>query len=167
MTHSKLGLLVLTNENISQKPLIAKGNESPLGLESSLPTEEDFTNQMQVWQKRLRLSDWEVQLRVCRLNEMPSPDCVGAIIMYGERKVAVLKMLAPNDIPLLDDSFIDKEPYNYDMTIVHELLHLHFFPFQVDDETPAGMAQEQAINCISRALVQACASPIVQPPMGE
>ncbi len=117
--------------------------------------EKLFTQQMRLWQSRLRLQDWGVSLQVCRLSEMPSPDCVGSVAVYEERKEAHISVLAPQDLPLLEGKHLVVEDFNYAVTIVHELLHLHFAPFQESDETPKGVAQEQAINCISAALVRA------------
>jgi hypothetical protein len=114
-----------------------------------------FNAQMRVWQTRLRLQDWGVSLHVCRLSEMPSPDCIGSIAVYEERKEASMSILSPQDLPLLEGKHLVVEDFNYAVTIVHELLHLHFAPFQESDETPKGIAQEQAINCISAALVSA------------
>lgn len=126
-----------------------------------------FDTQMRVWQSRLRLQDWGVALHVCRLSEMPTPDCIGAIAVYEERKEARMSILAPQDLPLLEGKHLVVEDFNYEVTIVHELLHLHFASFQEDDETPKGVAQEQAINCISAALVRAYhPEQIVSRPLG-
>ena len=113
------------------------------------------------WQKRLRLADWHVVVKLCRLNEM-GRDCVGCIFVYNESKDAVMMVLSPLDLPLVSEHF-SQEERNYDLTIVHELLHLHFAPFQEDDTTPKGVAQEQAINCISQALVSAYSKKPVAP----
>ena len=78
-------------------------------------------------------------------------------------------LLSPMDLPLISSEEYIKENANYDLTIVHELLHLHFAPFQESDDTPKGVAQEQAINCISQAIIRGYTGkvPTPAPPVGE
>ena len=52
----------------------------------------------ELWQQKLRLQDWNVEVKLCRLNELPE-DSIASIQHYTERKDAVLKVLAPIDIP--------------------------------------------------------------------
>lgn len=113
-----------------------------------------------MWQKKLYLQDWTVQVKLCRLNEMPDRDCVGAITCYSERKDAILQLLAPIDIPLLAHDYLHEEVMNFDLTIVHELLHLHVNPFQRPADTAEGVAQEQMINALSRAFIAAHSAPV-------
>ena len=108
-----------------------------------------------MWQKKLYLQDWTVKVRLCRLNEMPGKDCVGAITCYSKCKDAILQLLAPIDLPLLAKDYMDGEVMNFDLTIVHELLHLHVNPFERPIETAEGVAQEQMINMLSRAFIAA------------
>ena len=121
--------------------------------------------QCKVWQRRLRLSDWHVTVKLCRLREM-GDKCVGSIRSFLESKDATMYLLSPIDLPLICSDEYLEESSNYDLTIVHELLHLHFAPFQSDDdESPAGIAQEQAVNCISQALINAYTKKHTQSPM--
>lgn len=87
---------------------------------------------------------------------------IGMTKVYEESKDAIMQLLSPLDFPLLSEHF-SAEQTNYDVTIVHELLHLHFAPFQEDDETPKGIAQEQAINCISATIVAAYGKNVCPP----
>lgn len=154
------------NESISPrqstKGSVPSSGSDPSALESDekevlAVAPADFEALLQaetlMWQKKLYLQDWTVQVKLCRLNEMPDEDCVGAITCYSERKDAILQLLAPIDLPLLARDYLYEEVMNFDLTIVHELLHLHVNPFQRPPDTAEGVAQEQMINALSRAFI--------------
>jgi hypothetical protein len=107
-----------------------------------------------LWQKKLRLQDWNVKVSLCRLHEMPDRDCLGFIAPVLDRKDAHMSLLSPLDVMLLPNQFIGGEEINYGLTLVHELLHLHTWPFAQGLTEQETIAEEQAINAISRALVQ-------------
>lgn len=73
------------------------------------------------WQKRLRLTDWDI---VIRPNAMPDnfvlQSCVGECEFQEVSKTAVIRILRP-------DGYGDRVmPFNFEKTLVHELLHLKF-----------------------------------------
>ena len=102
------------------------------------------------WQGVLRLRDWDVKIRMKRARDM-----TGASIVQGHCswvlpiKTALITLLDPIDYPTDTEWGQDTEK-----TIVHELLHLQFAPF---DDFPAGsphdIAVEQAIELIAAALI--------------
>lgn len=122
---------------------------------------DDFTTlleaQVTVWQKRLRLQDWNVEVKLCRWNDMPQ-EAVAAIEYFEERKDARMHLLAPCDIPLVANRFLGDEASNYDISIVHELLHLHLIPLSDYENQTKRVAEEQVINALSRMIVGAYAS---------
>ena len=117
------------------------------------------------WQAKLRLQDWNVTVVLCRLNEMPkNPKCggdsdVGCTMIYESSKDAIIYLLAPIDFPGMIAEPLMNDRTNYDITLVHELMHLHFQPFEEPDESPKGIMQEQVINVLSRAIVEAHTKP--------
>lgn len=111
------------------------------------------------WQRQLYLRDWNVRVKVVRQADMPSPDAIGYIFSVLERKDAQLFLLSPLDVHTLADRFYDHEESNYTLTIVHELLHLHFAPVTQRANEIEQIAEEQAINAISRCLVGGVAYP--------
>ena len=117
--------------------------------------EELLYERCEYWKKVLRLQDWNVDIEVRRKHEMADPHCIGCIRIFDEGKDAKIHLLSPVDLVTVEEAFIDHEELNYDITLVHELLHLHFQPFAEDDSTYKGICQEQAINILSRALVAA------------
>lgn len=98
------------------------------------------------WQKILRLQDWDVKLIVDRERNFIGGDSQGECSWVLEKKQAFIKILDPVDFP---DS---KWEQDSEETLVHELLHLHFAPFNAEDGTLEDVAQEQAISAIAGAL---------------
>lgn len=122
-------------------------------MASSVATEADgraLTELCAEWQKRLRLMDWLVTVRYRRADDMPLANKGGCCSWKITLKAAVVDVLDPVDYPA-DSHFLQ----DVEVTVVHELLHLHIAPFVADDDTPEDIAQEQAIECIAQALVKA------------
>src|SRR5687768_14532970 len=96
------------------------------------------------WQKRLRVQDWRIDLRVCRVYDMPRDGVSGYIEMVEERKEAIIYIIDPRDV----------QPSNFpnptEVTLVHELLHLLIEPCWDRAKEVEG---EQAVELIAQALV--------------
>lgn len=99
------------------------------------------------WQKRLRLQDWVVKCRIAR-NKEGLEKVQGNCTWVLTKKMATILVLDPLDYP--DDTM---HPQDMEQTLVHELLHLHFCPFDDESNTPKEIAIEQAVDCIAFALV--------------
>lgn len=98
------------------------------------------------WQKLLRLQDWDVIPKIVRREKMTlggQGECQWGL----ERKEATIRLIGPIDYP--DDCSREQDQ---ELTLVHELLHLHFAPFSADGGSKE-VAQEQVIQCIAQALV--------------
>lgn len=117
----------------------------------STPTQTELESLLAEWQKRLRLRDWTVRIKRVRVHEISIPGTDGTCTWGLETKRAIVEILDPIDYP--------PSRFGYDQdvekTIVHELLHLHFAPFATQDGGPFDVAQEQAIDLIAGALVDA------------
>ncbi|MHC5779681.1 hypothetical protein [Nostoc sp.] len=100
----------------------------------------------QEWQQILRLMDWDVSVNIVSYEEMPE-GVEGECQFVINNKTANIKLIKPEGYP-----FDALRPYDMEQTLVHELLHLHFAPFNIDTGLKA-TSQEQAINAIARALV--------------
>lgn len=65
------------------------------------------------------------------------------------KRMATIRILDPVDYP---DGLA--EPQDMELSLVHELLHIHLFPLFADREEEMRMiAEEQAIEAISRGLI--------------
>jgi hypothetical protein len=114
-----------------------------------LLTEKQLQERCTYWQKVLRLQDWEVFVFVSRERNFLSPKSQGECEWVIGTKHASIRILDPADYPP-NESF----PQDMERILVHELLHLHFAPF--DNSEVGSMednAQEQAIESIASGLV--------------
>lgn len=118
-----------------------------------LPLDETvLAARCEYWQRVLRLQDWDVRLDIARMADLG----VGTL---GECDPSAVKRQAK--ITLLDERdlgpqkfWFDGESWDWEITLVHELLHLHLHDVVGKDyQTPAGLAAERAIHAISKALV--------------
>ncbi len=100
-------------------------------------TQSELAHVTRLWQKRLRLKDWEVKPILRTMEEQG--DTLGQIFP-DEVKNAILHIRE------------DQE----ESTVVHELLHLHILPFSDGDESePNHDARETAINLLADCFVRA------------
>lgn len=165
-------MLPLTSEEapvlVGSPALVANEQESleASASESNAPDfdpeifEKLLQHECHRWQQKLRLQDWNVKVRLCRLNEMPEQDCLASITPTLERKDALMKVLTPMDVQLIDGYLQNDEGINYGLTLVHELLHLHLWPFTQNQTATELVAEEQAVNALSRCIVAAYAHKI-------
>ena len=115
-----------------------------------LITQEEANRLLEYWQRQLRLQDWWIQVKIVRGNGLNLPAGVqGRCTWTLPRREAFIQLLDPVDW--------DRDcvyPQDMEATLVHELLHLHFAPFDTFKEEGAkDIASEQAINAIAWALV--------------
>lgn len=112
--------------------------------------EEEVAACVKKWQKRLRLQDWWIYLRIKRARDMSFEDSQGSCNWNLLRKTAVIELLDPID---WDDSRVQAQ--DHEMTIVHELLHLHFAALSegVSYDDLQRVTEEQSIIALTEALV--------------
>ncbi len=115
-----------------------------------LITQEEANRLLEYWQRQLRLQDWWIQVKIARGNGLNLPAGVqGRCSWTLQRREAFIRILDPIDW--------DRDcvyPQDMEETLVHELLHLHFAPFDTfKAEGHKDIASEQAINAIAHSLV--------------
>lgn len=94
------------------------------------------------WQKLLRLQDWDIHIYIKRAQDFHISESQGEVTWNLPRKEAIIRLLDPIDYGERDWS------QDHEVTLVHELLHLHF----AHHREPV-TEDEQAIAAISKALV--------------
>jgi hypothetical protein len=109
--------------------------------------DEELQTKCEEWKKRLRLQDWIVKCKIARNKDVVA-NAQGHCSWVIQKKMATILILDPLDYP--DDTM---HPQDMEQTLVHELLHLHFAPFDDETDTPKEIAIEQAIDCIAFSLV--------------
>ncbi|HBE80354.1 MAG TPA: hypothetical protein DDW65_21610 [Firmicutes bacterium] len=102
------------------------------------------------WQKVLRLQDWDVKAAIVRYHELKDGCFFGYTSWELAKKFAEIKILDYQDYHLRHWWDRDQE-----ITLVHELIHLHMAPFKGDwkEDSLESAAFEHAIGCFSTALV--------------
>lgn len=111
-------------------------------------TQRQLDGYLRKWQPILRLADWEIKAKFASKDHLEEDE--GECVHTLTRKAAVVRVLRPKD-------FAGEPVWTYDgeYLLVHELIHLHFAPFQEEVRgTPRDVAQEQAIDAMARAFVE-------------
>src|SRR6266542_4349436 len=93
--------------------------EEPTVAERCAAAESFLTQRLFLWQKRLKLEDWNITFKLVRVAEL-KPKTLGNIHWDSEEKKANISILNPADYKLaFPEALRDIE-----FTIVHELVHL-------------------------------------------
>lgn len=100
------------------------------------------------WQRQLRVRDWDVSASMVRREPThPLMPALGWSDHSLQNKRAKIELLDPRDYDPAWQCDIEH-------TLVHELLHLHFAPFEYKTlESLEGISQEQTLNLLACALV--------------
>ncbi len=113
-----------------------------------------YTSQKQLekalakWQKILRLMDWKIDISIERGRYFSNQESQAEVEWYIQNKRAVIKILDPIDY----EDALDEQ--DMELSLVHELLHLHLAPFDTfESGSQEEIALEQCIEMISMALV--------------
>lgn len=112
-------------------------------------TNEELRAKCAEWQKILRLQDWDIRTSIVRAREMQAEDSNAECKVNIQHRLAQIKIVDPVDFHTDELNPQDMERY-----LVHELLHIHLWPFTENLEGPLEDAEEQAINMIAGALIQ-------------
>lgn len=112
---------------------------------------EHYRNWVKKWQPILGLADWGVLVRMAHLKDMPDRFCTCCITPHRLKRQALIQIVPEEE---WDNGSSDFPQYNPEQSIVHELLHLHFDPFDTRDNTPERMAEEQAIHALTMAFTR-------------
>ena len=108
---------------------------------------EQLETQIAYWQKILRLQDWIVIINFWPHAALGSRVCQAEISRNS--KHVVLSFRVPEDIPAVANDWPEGEAQDYDLSIVHELMHVLVHDMQSKEE----WAEEQVCNIMARALV--------------
>jgi hypothetical protein len=107
----------------------------------------------QRWQALLRLQDWDVKIELARLADLGAGtlgDCSPNLLKRQTR----IRLLDPRDVDG-QGFWFDGEAWDWETTLVHELLHLHFHDVvpSWDEGRPDAKAAERAIDAMAKALI--------------
>jgi hypothetical protein len=109
-------------------------------------TQEEAEKALAEWQKRLKLEHWEVMVEIVRSDGMSKLDNSGEIDYQQQTGYASIRLLDHIDWP-------SKFPHDMEKILVHELLHLHFAPFEPEEESLQFTLWERANELLARVIV--------------
>ncbi len=102
------------------------------------------------WQHRLGLDDWKIVLKEdCSPNDMVLKDVVGETEFEEVNKCAVIRIITEKDY---GNRII---PFNFEKTLIHELLHLKFCLLGESGNDLQNRIVHQLIEDMAKALVDA------------
>ena len=102
------------------------------------------------WQHRLGLDDWKIVLKEdCSPNDMVLKDVVGETEFEEINKCAVIRIITEKDY---GNRII---PFNFEKTLIHELLHLKFCLLGESGNDLQNRIVHQLIEDMAKALVDA------------
>lgn len=118
-------------------------------MKKATPTQATLDEWLAYWQAELRLRDWVADVQLVFRDRIESAwPALGLCHHVLQHKIAHIWLLHPEEYDR--DWQIDVEH-----TLVHELLHLHFAPFEYDTlKSLEGIAQEQTLNILAASLVK-------------
>jgi hypothetical protein len=111
----------------------------------NLVSQTDVRQWLRVWQSRLGLSDWNVEVKIVRISDL-NPDTLGHLKWNSENRTATIKVLDPVDYDLP----VSRIPEDIEITIVHELLHLQLSVLPRDKAYKA--VEERVVQRMTKAL---------------
>ena len=109
---------------------------------------ERFVKQeLQLWQDRLDLKDWDVKVELVRPNAL-EPKTLGNVHWDSDVKKATISVLSAYDYTLPMQAMLD----DMEVTIVHELVHLHLSSLPRSEATSRN--EEHVVVELTRALLK-------------
>jgi len=131
--------------------IVSFGNAASISrnrVTSSPPvvTEQQTQDWLHLWQKRLHLEDWKIDVKIVRIWDLEQ-GTLGHIDWSVPHRTATIKVLNPSDYELPKD----KIPADMELSIVHELVHLHLSVLPLNKATRG--AEEQVVTMLADALV--------------
>lgn len=104
---------------------------------------------LEKWQKKLCLQEWRIKLVThLRPEEMSVSNAAGCTDWSESIKTARIEIINP---ACYGDRIV---PFNFEKTLVHELLHLKFSFWCQDEYSVADRLMHQMIDDLARALTE-------------
>jgi len=125
----------------------------PQTLSNATPEQREiyaltFVNdKLQVWQKRMNLPDWTIQVRLVRKSTL-DPKTLGGIRWDRGTMTATVNVLSTYDYTMPVQEMLD----DMEFTIVHELVHLHLSPLPRSEASRT--TEERVVNEIAETLIR-------------
>lgn len=109
-------------------------------------TQKALEKLLKYWQKRLKLEHWAIRIKLLNRLDGDREGWCHYQLDYLSAEIHIVDPKAhfgPN-----------KETYNVEHTLLHELMHLHIAPFKTEEGTSLGTHEEQLCTVLARALME-------------
>lgn len=118
-------------------------------------TDEQLKQCCEVWQRRLRLRDWRIDVRFGDNTELDGNE--GTCKAFRDDRLAIIRVIKQEAFDQTDDYYkAFGDTFDAERILIHEMLHIPFEGiFNVEAEKHEDVAQEQAINAVTNALYEA------------
>ena len=131
--------------------LVSIGNAAPASRDrvttaTPVVSDEQVHDWLHLWQKRLRLEDWKIDVKIVRIWDLEQ-GTLGHIDWSVPRKTATIKVLNSADYELPKEKIAD----DIELSVVHELVHLQLSALPLNKGSRA--QEEQVVSMIADALV--------------
>lgn len=113
----------------------------------SILSQVEAEDRLHFWQGVLGLEDWDIRIDIVRYFQMDKGS-MGEVRRANFKKIADITLLDPQDY---SPSFMREQ--DMEKTLVHELLHLHFWGSRPPGAKEDERGEERAIDAIASALV--------------
>lgn len=111
------------------------------------------------WSERLGLKDWYIILESnVKADDMKADDADGFVVFEETTKSARIQIIDPKSREEAEGTFGASRPFDFEKTLVHELLHLKLCLLERGDDWETKLQLRilhQIIDDLSRALVDA------------
>lgn len=105
----------------------------------------------QVWQERLKLLDWDITVCWATVEQVEHEQKWAWVDFWRDEKRAKLTFTRPEHYGFVPEE--QKRSADPEVFIIHELMHLHFTPFNTENGSAEDMAEENIVNLVSRLLI--------------
>lgn len=113
-------------------------------------SQEQLNESLAIWQKELRLQDWEIEAAVKPSYKMFTVGSQASIEWSLNEKTAVIHLLDPEEYP---PGTVREQ--DHEVSLVHELIHLHYAPFEdTANQSLEHSMMELSIDVLSNTLVR-------------
>jgi hypothetical protein len=109
-------------------------------------TQAFIEEKVAVWQKRLKLDEWNIVVTMVRKDAL-KPDTLGGIRWDKKKRSATLWTLDPADYAVSDEDMRK----DLEFTVVHELIHLELASLPKSEASRR--TEERAVNQLAEALL--------------
>lgn len=117
-----------------------------LSLDVPLVTEVDVRSWLDVWQRRLGLTEWRIEAKIVRLSQLQK-GTIANIHWSLPKRTATIKVLDPIDSNLARTEIVR----DTELSVVHELIHLTLAKLPLDGSDTD--LEEETVKKISTALL--------------